>query len=74
MALSVRQVLDIVSIILATLFLVAKVVINGVVGNGIGVKNDTGEISDQFETEVRPIAIASLKSNDPFSDSFNIMV
>ena len=52
MGMSVRQVLDIVGIILATIFLVAKVVINGVVGNGIGVKNDTGEISDQFETEV----------------------
>ena len=49
---SVRQVLDIVGIILATVFLVAKVVINGVVGNGIGVKNDTGEISNQFETQV----------------------
>ena len=53
MLLSVRQVLDIVGIILATVFLIVKVVINGVIGNGYGpVKNNTGVISDQFETEV----------------------
>ena len=57
MAFSVRQALDILGMILVSVSLVAKVIINGVVGNGIGpVKNDTGDISDQFQTEVHLIS------------------
>lgn len=48
-----RQVLELVGLILASVFLVAKFVVNGVIGSGIGpVKNDTGVISDIFETQV----------------------
>lgn len=51
--LAVRQVLELIGLILASVFLVAKFVVNGVIGSGIGpVKNDTGVISDIFETEV----------------------
>ena len=51
--LTVRQVLELIGLSLASVFLVAKFVVNGVIGSGIGpVKNDTGVISDIFETEV----------------------
>jgi hypothetical protein len=54
MGLSVRNVVDIVGLSLASVFLVLKAVINGVIGEGYGpVLNDTGVISDEFETEVR---------------------
>ena len=47
---SVRQS---VGLSLASVFLVLKFVVNSVIGSGIGpVKNDTGVISDIFETEV----------------------
>ena len=54
--LTVRQVVEIIGLSLASIFLVVKFIINGVVGAGIGpVKNVTGDVSDMFETEVKPI-------------------
>lgn len=61
-----RRVLELVGLSLASVFLVLKIVINAVIGAGIGpVKNDTGVISDIFETEVRLlIAIGILECGD----------
>lgn len=52
---TVRQTVEVIGLTLASSFLVVKFIINGVVGAGIGpVKNVTGDISDMFETEVKP--------------------
>ena len=48
-----RRALELGGLSLASVFLILKFVINGVIGSGIGpVKNVTGAISDMFETEV----------------------
>ena len=52
--LTIHQILEVVGLTLASIFLILTFVINGVIGAGIGpVKNDTGDISSIFETEVR---------------------
>ena len=48
-----RRALELGGLSLASVFLVLKIVINVVVGSGIGpVKNSTAAISDIFETKV----------------------
>ena len=51
--LSMRQAVDLLGLILATVFLVVKVLVNGIVGAGIElVLNVTGDISDDNPSEV----------------------
>lgn len=57
-----RRALELVGLSLVSVFFILKIVINGVLGSGIGpVKNDTGSISDIFETEVSgPDSVATI--------------
>ena len=51
--LTLHQALEVVGLSLASIFLILKFIINAVIGARIGpVKNDTGDISNVFETQV----------------------